>query len=61
MTDAYIYLSLNQLAVREVQKNNHSRRRCIRLEDEQRYFRRNGCFYKRKIKVDNHSNKKNDA
>ena len=24
------------------------------MDDEQSYFRRNGCFYKRKIKLDNH-------
>ena len=53
MTDAY--LSLNQLAVREIQKTNYRKRKCIRMDDEQSFFRRNGCFYKRKSKLDNHS------
>ena len=44
-----------ETAEREVQKTNYRSRRCIKMDDKQSYFRRNGCFYKRKSKLDNHS------
>ena len=38
-----------ETAEREVQKTNY--RRCIRIDNEKCYFRRNICFYKRKSKL----------
>ena len=44
-----------ETAEREILKNNYRSRRCIRMDDEQCYFRRNICFYNRKSKLDKHS------
>ena len=37
-----------------MQKTNYRRRRCIRMDVDQCYFRRKRCFYKRKSKLDKH-------